>query len=73
MRAIRPKKTSGSDGLELEDFPTPVPGAHQVMVRAEAIESISSTSITAAVCTKPKCRSRSEWKERVSSRALGAA
>jgi NADPH2:quinone reductase len=37
MRAIRPKQTGGSDGLGLEDFPTPAPGAHQVMVRTEAI------------------------------------
>lgn len=37
MRAIRPKEAGGAEGLVLEEFETPVPGPHQVLVRTEAI------------------------------------
>jgi NADPH2:quinone reductase len=36
MRAIRPKTTGGPELLVLEDFPTPVPAAHEVLVRVVA-------------------------------------
>jgi len=37
MRAIRPNQPGGPEGLLLEDFPTPVPGPHQLLVRSQAI------------------------------------
>jgi NADPH:quinone reductase len=36
MRAIRPKTTGGPELLVPEDFPTPVPAAHEVLVRVVA-------------------------------------
>jgi NADPH2:quinone reductase len=36
MKAIRPQKVGGPEVLRLEDVPTPIPGANQVLVRVEA-------------------------------------
>jgi NADPH2:quinone reductase len=37
MKAIRISRTGGSEVLEVADLPTPVPGAGEVLVKAEAI------------------------------------
>jgi NADPH2:quinone reductase len=37
MQAIRPKQPGGPETLELEEFPTPSPGGHQLLVRTQAI------------------------------------
>ncbi|HKP62718.1 MAG TPA: quinone oxidoreductase [Polyangiales bacterium] len=37
MQAIRPKQTGGPEVMQLEELPTPAPGATQLLVRSEAI------------------------------------
>ncbi|MFZ5890712.1 MAG: quinone oxidoreductase family protein [Myxococcota bacterium] len=37
MRAIRPQKPGEARELSLEEFPTPIPGPHQLLVRTEAV------------------------------------